>query len=437
MQKLIVRHFGPIENIEIVLTKIIILNGVQSSGKSTLSKLIYLQKSLPEVIFKYLTENKIQAQSNNYEYYQHFTIVLRKWLISVFGTTKHFHKNFFIQFIFDMHGDITITKEPRSKHARVRYSLDMQQSLVNIFKKYANFIIEQEQNQSDFSATYASKLQFLFNIKQQLQSLFGEHREPVFIPAGRSLVSTLSDELKKIESYNIDFLTQEFVKRVSRLRETFSKDLDEMVEDRRNLTNLRIDFKKVKLAKSLFSDILQGSYRYENGEEQIHISSEEYVKMKFSSSGQQESLWILNLLFIYILNKQESFIVFEEPEAHLYPSTQYEIVKLISLFLSLNGNEGVITTHSPYVVASINNLLTAQTIAKQSSQSQTKDALKAILPSDFWLDSRDLSAYFVEDGKAKDIFDKESGLIDPAYIDRASERLNEDFNLILDLDSTQ
>ena len=47
-----------------------------------------------------------------------------------------------------------------------------------------------------------------------------------------------------------------------------------------------------------------------------------WVKLKFASSGQQEILWRLLVIFIRILENKSSFIVVEEPEAHLFPSAQ-------------------------------------------------------------------------------------------------------------------
>lgn len=59
------------------------------------------------------------------------------------------------------------------------------------------------------------------------------------------------------------------------------------------------------------------------------------MKLQYASSGQQESVWILLLIFRYILDGTSVFIVFEEPEAHLYPETQSDIVELIGLLANI------------------------------------------------------------------------------------------------------
>ncbi|MCG6171626.1 AAA family ATPase, partial [Anoxybacillus sp. LAT_11] len=77
----------------------------------------------------------------------------------------------------------------------------------------------------------------------------------------------------------------------------------------------------------------------------------EYTKLKFSSSGQQEVVWILLLIFTVILERRRVFMVIEEPEAHLYPSAQKEMVALFALLLNATDNTLVITTHSPYILS--------------------------------------------------------------------------------------
>jgi predicted ATPase len=41
MQKITIRSFGPIKDVELPISDIIVLNGAQASGKSTISKSIY------------------------------------------------------------------------------------------------------------------------------------------------------------------------------------------------------------------------------------------------------------------------------------------------------------------------------------------------------------------------------------------------------------
>lgn len=70
----------------------------------------------------------------------------------------------------------------------------------------------------------------------------------------------------------------------------------------------------------LISD-LKGDYQYNAGKEYIIVQNEK-IPINFASSGQQEVLWLLNQLYVLMLKKEKAFVIIEEPEAHLYPSSE-------------------------------------------------------------------------------------------------------------------
>ena len=423
MQKLILRHFGPIKDINLDVKDILILNGLQSSGKSTLAKVIYMFKELPNSIFKFIVSDKFKVE----EFEKSLVIILRLQFLSIFGTTKHFDK-FYMRYDYCDDKHIEVKKDLRSGHAYIKFSYTLKKEIKNVVKKYKEITDSTKQHLLDIDISYMqiNKIEILQKVKQELKIIFQEKHETIFIPAGRSLVSTLSGELKNIESYNFDYLMKDFVQRIFYMRDIFSKNLDEILEDRKRLSSAPINFDKVKLAQKIITNILQGKYVYENGEEKIVLDDEHFVKIKFASSGQQEVLWILNILYIIILENRSSFIVYEEPEAHLYPITQYEVFKLIGLFLSNKSNQGIITTHSPYIMSALNNLLFAFKIGDKK--------VEKIIPKDLWINYNKISAYFIENGEAIDMMDNETHLINTEYIDRASEILNDDFEKLLELD---
>jgi AAA15 family ATPase/GTPase len=432
MQKISIRSFGPIREAELPIQDMIILNGPQASGKSTISKAIFFFKSLPEIIFQAMYENSDFLQ----DFDKNLVVACRRQLISIFGTTKHFN-DFYLKYTFSPMKNIKITKEVKTGHARVVFSSELRNALRSIAQDLRH--LRSSELPRDvvgdyliFKTLYEQDRQKLFHLNQTIREAFEEERQPLFIPAGRSLVSTLSGELKGIDSYDFDYLMQEFVRRIFYQRELFSKDLEEIVEDRKKLTTIPIDFKRVKRATELAKEILRGRYRYENGEERILIDDENYIKIKFASSGQQEALWILLLLFVSILNNQDGFVVVEEPEAHLFPETQYQMIKLIGVLASRKGNQVVTTTHSPYIMAAANNLL----LANQVSAYDNKQA-SLILPDVCRLEAHRTSAYFVENGRIQNILDDETGVIDPSFLDGASETINADLEELLKLEVAQ
>ena len=119
----------------------------------------------------------------------------------------------------------------------------------------------------------------------------------------------------------------------------------------------------------------------------------------------------------------------EEPEAHLYPDAQKKTMELLSLFMH-NENSLLITTHSPYILGTINNLLFANQVYDKSDSEKKKQIAKII---DTNMHIKLCNAYFVKDGVAKDCIDKDDLLIINEVIDGASKEINDDYDDLFNL----
>ena len=101
-------------------------------------------------------------------------------------------------------------------------------------------------------------------------------------------------------------------------------------------------------------------------------------------------------------------------------------------FISLVKNDRhkvVLTTHSPYVLGSINNLLCAANTAKSADQHE----VDRIIPESLWLKYENMGAYYMEEGNAKDIMDEEVREIDHDVIDGASRELNSQYDAMMEV----
>ncbi|MCL5290391.1 MAG: hypothetical protein M1489_05095, partial [Firmicutes bacterium] len=78
--------------------------------------------------------------------------------------------------------------------------------------------------------------------RNEINLVFNDDRTPIYIPAGRSLVATLSDQLQNIGPWSTDLLMKEFIDRINHLKKNFSKPFEEIIDDRKKLTSERIDF---------------------------------------------------------------------------------------------------------------------------------------------------------------------------------------------------
>ena len=187
----------------------------------------------------------------------------------------------------------------------------------------------------------------------------------------------------------------------------------------------------LKHALDLIKKIIRGTYRYSDGEEQIVRDNGKYVKINFSSSGQQESVWILNLLFYYLLQSNQVLFIIEEPESHLFPESQKYMTELIAL-VSNCKHEIVLTTHSPYVLGTLNNLLYVKTFAEKKLEKANK-----VIPVAFWLDHLKFDSWFVKNGTAENCMDEEIHMIQNEKIDEISKVINWEFDELLSLLDTE
>ena len=107
--------------------------------------------------------------------------------------------------------------------------------------------------------------------------------------------------------------------------------------------------------KTLGKEILKGIYSREN--EIDYLTNEDNLKIKLedASSGQQELLPVVLTLIIDSISKNKYLYIIEEPEAHLYPSTQKKITNLLSYTYNKSNKDInlLITTHSPYISCDI------------------------------------------------------------------------------------
>ena len=126
--------------------------------------------------------------------------------------------------------------------------------------------------------------------------------------------------------------------------------------------------------------------------------------------------------------KKKTFIV-EEPELNLFPSIQKELVNYLAKEAKNFGNTILLTTHSPYILTSLNNLM----FAYQTGQSNGEDIDK-IIDKKYWVNPADVSAYMMfPNGECKSIIDRE-GLIKTEKIDNISQILNKEFNEMFDIE---
>ncbi len=440
MHKLFIHHLGPIEKCELECSRFLTFTGFQASGKSTIAKVNYYFRTIKEDILELAKDQAFDAGYgiNGFEDEFHMESGmelkegLEKYLEEKFCRTfgslwtmpedmrieYYFTETCFVKVLFSDNIECTVPG-----HLRITFS----SGLVDFLDDKNNF----------FSFTPLGVPEHeLAEFTSELYQIFDDTCSVVYIPAGRSMITLLSQQfgyiyatMGDVQKRSLDSCTKDYLERILRLKPEFSEGLQGLALHFHGKNDMNSEI--VSQALELINKILRGTYRFSNGEEQIILENGKYVKINFSSSGQQESVWILNLLFYYLLGQKQVLFIIEEPESHLFPESQKYMAELIAL-VSKCKHSVVLTTHSPYVLGTLNNLLYVGNIPKQYLKRAEK-----VIPESIWVDSAHFDAWFVKEGMVENCMDWEIHMIQNEKIDEISEVINHDFDKLLELQETE
>ncbi|MEJ7682232.1 MAG: AAA family ATPase [Segetibacter sp.] len=173
------------------------------------------------------------------------------------------------------------------------------------------------------------------------------------------------------------------------------------------------------------------SYKNENGKGYIKKDTDDKFYSLFNAaSGYQSTIPIVLLVKYYseIRKKLKTFII-EEPELNLFPTAQNKLMQYLVDKTMNYGNNMLLTTHSPYILTSLNNLTYAYKVGQLFN-----DEAEKIIDKKYWINPNDVSVYMMlSNGECEDIFDREEGLIKAEKIDGVTNILNEQFSSLLNL----
>lgn len=438
MHKLIINKLGPIERCELECSPFMTLTGFQASGKSTIAKAIYYFRTIKNDILN-LAETQalltapIAGMDTDYDVIyghnlkkgleQHLTNKFKQ----TFGPLSGLSHEMFMEYFFTdtCTAKIAFIETEKSEalyELQITFSTDLIHFLHDKNKYFSHTPLGIPEDE-------------LRNFNTELRKFFADMYSVVYIPAGRSMITLLSQQLNyiyatmnDIQKRTLDYCTKDYLERILRIKSAFSEGLQGLISYYTDLNALKSP--SVKQALKLIQSILMGTYHWSNGEDQIVLENGKYVKLNFASSSQQECVWILNLLFYHLLQQAPTLFIIEEPEAHLFPESQKYITELIAL-VSNSGHSVVLTTHSPYVLGTLNNLLCANTIPQKYSKKADD-----IIPKSFWLDDKKFDSWFVKGGGIENCMDAETHMIQNERIDEISKVINTEFDNLLALQNT-
>ncbi len=202
-------------------------------------------------------------------------------------------------------------------------------------------------------------------------------------------------------------------------------------------------FNRIKKKKNEFdfTGILDVKFKYENGIDKIILNNGIVIPIAQSSSAIHSNLSLLAIIDwqtqVRAGKTRRNFII-EEPELNLFPVTQNILIKFLVERIKNNNDSLFLTTHSPYILTSINNLMYAYIVGNLEGKNIE---VNEIINRRYWMNPQDVSAYSILGDKnqahlekAEDIMDREENLIKAEKIDGVSNDINEDFSTLINIE---
>lgn len=433
MQRIVIKNFGPLTDVELEIKDLMLFIGPQASGKSTIAKLIYFFRQI-----KFSLEDTILESKRYKDVLSEIKEISSTIVERLFG--KDFLNSGQAKFTFAQNKEVSISFKRGSKF-NLEIS-DFEKDLEELFEK-----VQREKKkiikEKDFVKNDFRNIHQKIELRDSLSKIFHDESSLTeFILASRSLISTIYKPVYMEGNSNLSesFLIDEFINTKSRLSQSYyfqegtQKFIDRILSYKKGM-KASSPKKLMKLVKNIIeTKILKASYIGERNlirgiEDKLLIENGNAIPLLWSSSGQQESLWMLLFLMFLTFATERAMSVFEEPEAHLYPESQKYVVDLFGLYLNAHkNNQLVITTHSPYILTAFNNLIYAHQVGHKKEKEVSE-----IIPKEMWIDPERVGAYFVDGGKVRSIVDPELNLIKAEEIDSASNLINEEYSKLSDL----
>lgn len=414
-----IQNIGPIKEAKIEINKVNIFIGPQSSGKSTIAKIISFCQWMEKDILIHQGKNHI-----NSSYWE-------KNLFTYHKIGSYFNKDSFIQYSGDIVTfifrspdavNIDVSNLDKEKMRKITY-IPSERNYVNIPNISSlsmgddyirDFIFDWLLIRNKYSKETPQDVINL-GVKYHYDKNAGDivtlqDGTPISLSEASSGLQAVIPLLVSL-SYSTDWIfknTQDLsFNKFSTLHETFIKKMFVTDEPAEKILN-------DPYFKKNLNDLLSVLY---------HINTEDNISTELKTAAN-----LVNRLG----KPHYTFMIIEEPEENLFPVTQYELTKHI--FYSLNSNPEnyvVITTHSPYILTSINNLIQAGNIIETDTDKTSK--VYQALGVNTHIRYKDINAWALENGELRSMNDDEYQIISGTAIDQASEIINHDFEKLLDL----
>ncbi len=393
-----IKNLGPIKDVEIKPRPLTVLVGRQASGKSLAAQVTFFFRSIRNLAARYYSQELIAEPGWQEKLIKMLLDDLRGVPFGYFadGTAYLHYKTDKIWW------SVHVYKSNRS---------------VRLNKEFKSFLTDLVQSWSDRNQQKDLKMEW-----------FSRH---LFIPTERSVFTRLSDKAPTVlYAQHQPLLLRLFAEYLDMAKDIYSKSYEKI--GRKELASAFGEawLKSVDFVLEQQTRAIQGkAYVPRHGPKlwkwMVHSQDGEkrIVPIEATASGQMEAwpFFVIAATMGSIFSHMS--IYFEEPETHLHPMAQVEVMHTIAYLIG-RGQSFFITTHSPYLLQVINNLLERYMVHATKAE-----------PEVIALNPDKVSAYRI-DGTAHDLMDRGgTNLVDADELERVADDLGSDFQNLLDIGS--
>lgn len=407
MESLDIKGFLTVHEASVSVRPFTVLIGPQASGKSVIAKVLYFFRS-------FLSSDFIQSIDKQQTKRQLDQAALVRFE-QIFPRYAWSDQEFELVYKTDAL-EVTLHRRARSGASsapKFNYSANLSK-----LRKKAKAEYERELEESKTAEVF--EFQVFEEVLRRViyDAPFGESfKRPVFIPASRSFFANLQKNVFSFlaNSIPIDPLIKEF----GSVYESNKRRFNPLVK----LPRVRSEKLRAvgEAIQQEANSILAGEYLYEDDQDWI-VSGKRRINLSNASSGQQEAAPLLVVLSGMARLERRSFFI-EEPEAHLFPVSQRKLIGIFSRLYHSFDHRFLLTTHSPYVLTAMNNLILASNLVEEEG-SDVENRVKKILGGDEMIRFDDVSAYTIEDGVLTSIVNRDTRLIGSSIIDSVSDEFD-------------
>lgn len=428
MARIVIHHLGAIKEFEMDIKQFNLFIGEQATGKSTICKAIYFFRSIKNELIEYLYALAIDGEENEDKFPKVLNSKCKSVFVELFGYSWNLPDDLNLEYHFSQDVIIKVYLKRRDKgkkYISINYSSRLSKEIKNLEKKSIEFfdVAKRYDTVSGFAST--ERLRRYQEIVKDVNAILSDGLETYYIPAGRSLLTLMTNQKTKLDYDTIDLVNRKFMQFIENIQPKFNSGISMLhqafpKEERK--------FDVTQMSKQIVAGI-KGEYVYNQGREYLVIpDNHEQVPINFSSSGQQEVLWLLNQLYVLLLREEKAFIIIEEPEAHLYPKLQKEVMDFIAQFMNLTGSTVLVTTHSPYVLTCVNTLLYAGKLLKND---KIKEKVEKVTGKNKFLDPLEMNAlklkynFDIKHTEVEDLMNSDTDELSTELIDDISDSINQ------------